>query len=115
MPPLDVPLKHEAMYHRVMEGKSPKAAIRIYCLNCQGWNSSWVRECKDRWYPSYPYRLPRTSKVEAQDILASTPDVGDGDPRIDDLPQDGPLGGAEIPNAALSCLVRSGGFVDSQT
>lgn len=52
----DIPERYHAMYHRAMSGRSRKAAVRVNCLMCVGWNSAEVDRCTAKTCPLYPYR-----------------------------------------------------------
>lgn len=61
----DTPPKYRAMYNRAMSGKSRKAAMRIFCLECVYYSEMEVSLCTD---PQLPFvsiswkqnRLPPT-------------------------------------------------------
>lgn len=63
MRPRDVPAKHRGLYERARWGKSRRAAMRVFCLECVGWKASEVVMCTDRVYPLYPYRLGGAPKL----------------------------------------------------
>jgi hypothetical protein len=48
----DIPTKYEKLYKRAMSGKSRKAAIRAFCLECVGWSEYEVSVCT---YPELPF------------------------------------------------------------
>ncbi len=56
----DIPPKYRAMYKRAMSGKSRKAAMRIFCLECFGYSEMEVSLCTDPNCPLYPYRGNKT-------------------------------------------------------
>ena len=43
----DIPPKYRAMYKRAMSGKSRKAAMRIFCLECVYYSEMEVSLCTD--------------------------------------------------------------------
>ncbi len=51
-----MPRKHHKIYRKAMEGKSRKAAMHAFCLECCGHQIADVFECTDRGCPLYPYR-----------------------------------------------------------
>lgn len=52
----DIPAKYQKLYNRAMSGKSRKAAIRMFCLECMGYSEYEVSVCADPNCPLYPYR-----------------------------------------------------------
>lgn len=57
MRPRDVPSKYQGLYDKAMSGKSRRAAIRIFCLECTGYNFKEVAKCPAIHCPLHPYRL----------------------------------------------------------
>ena len=53
----DVPKKYRQLYRRAWERKSRKAAIRAFCLECDGWSENEVRLCTAPACPLYEFRL----------------------------------------------------------
>jgi len=51
-----VPAKYQALYERAMSGKSRKAAMRVFCLECCGWEIKEVFLCTDVGCSLHPYR-----------------------------------------------------------
>lgn len=51
----DIPKKYKELYPK--SKASRKAAIRLFCLECCGYNDNEVRLCTDRECPLYPWRL----------------------------------------------------------
>ena len=47
---------YRALYEQAMKGKSRKAAQKIGCLECCGWEIKEVFLCSDVGCPHYPYR-----------------------------------------------------------
>jgi len=43
-------------YQRAMTGKSRKAAIKSFCLECVHWEREEIRRCTYRKCPLHPYR-----------------------------------------------------------
>ena len=54
-----IPRHYLATYDRAMAGKSRKAAMRAFCLECCGWEIREVFRCSDLACPLHPYR-PRS-------------------------------------------------------
>ncbi|KPJ68577.1 MAG: hypothetical protein AMJ43_00045 [Coxiella sp. DG_40] len=52
---------HLANYKRAMRGRSMKAAIKAFCLECVCWQKEEVRLCTDLGCPLYPYRPYKNS------------------------------------------------------
>ncbi len=62
----EVPTKYQRIYRRAMTGKSRKAAMHAFCLECCYWQIKEVQLCGDDGCPLFPYRprariLPRCS------------------------------------------------------
>ena len=53
---IGIPRKYQGIYDRAMSGKSRKAAIRAFCLECCGWERNEVALCTDPGCPLFPYR-----------------------------------------------------------
>lgn len=53
----DVPTPNRAMYDLAMSGKSRKAAIRVHCVMCMGWQIQEVARCTAPSCPLFPYRM----------------------------------------------------------
>ncbi len=54
---IDVPAKYRDGYRKAWAGKSRKAAIRAFCLECTGWSEAEVRLCTATACPLYEFRL----------------------------------------------------------
>lgn len=52
----DAPAKYRGMYRKAWEGKSRKAAIRAFCLECVGWSEHEVRLCTAPACPLFEFR-----------------------------------------------------------
>lgn len=52
----DAPAKYRGLYRKAWEGKSRKAAIRAFCLECVGWSEHEVRLCAAPACPLYEFR-----------------------------------------------------------
>ena len=55
----DIPRKYRQLHERALSGRSRKAAIRAFCLSCQGWSERGTRECTDHDCCLWPYRMLR--------------------------------------------------------
>ena len=55
----EMPRSHRACYDRAISGKSRKAAMRAFCLECCGYEIREAFLCTDLGCPLYPYR-PRS-------------------------------------------------------
>jgi len=51
-----MPKLYRGTYDRAMSGKSRKAAMRAFCLECLVWQINEVFSCTDAACPLYPYR-----------------------------------------------------------
>jgi hypothetical protein len=58
----DTPRIHRANYDEAVSGRSRKAAIKAFCLECVGWEKEEVRLCTGLACPLYPYRPYHKSK-----------------------------------------------------
>ena len=47
---------HLANYKKAIRGRSMKAAIKAFCLECVCWQKEEIRLCTDLACPLYPYR-----------------------------------------------------------
>jgi len=52
-----IPPAHRDRYRRAISGRSRKAAVRAFCLECVGWSAKEVRLCVTKGCPLYKYRL----------------------------------------------------------
>ena len=52
----DMPRIYRATYRKAMSGKSLRAAVNSFCLECVGWQREEVRLCTSPACPLYPYR-----------------------------------------------------------
>jgi len=63
-----MPRGYRGIYDRAMSGKSRKAAMRAFCLECVGWQIHEVFSCTDTACPLYPYRpASRAAQSAPQD------------------------------------------------
>ena len=65
-----IPEIHRANYDRAMRGKSMKAAIKAFCLECVGWQKEEVRLCTSLACPLYPYRPYKNSSKQAFQVVS---------------------------------------------
>lgn len=61
---------HLANYKKAMMGKSMKAAIKAFCLECIQWQKEEVRLCTDLGCPLYPYRPYKNRANRASEELS---------------------------------------------
>lgn len=54
----DIPKKFQALYRKALTGKSRRAAIRSFCLECVGYQQAEVDRCPAIACPLHPFRLP---------------------------------------------------------
>ena len=64
----EIPEQYRVVYNKAMGGKSRRAGIKAFCLECCGWSYSDVANCSDLGCPLYPYRPYK----------AETPPVNEG-------------------------------------
>lgn len=63
-----MPRAYRGIYNRAMRGKSRKAAMRAFCLECVMWQANEVASCTDAACPLYPYRpASRAAQSAPQD------------------------------------------------
>ena len=53
----EIPRRFRGQYRAVKSGNSRKAAIRVQCLECQGWDSQEVAICTALPCPLYKWRI----------------------------------------------------------
>lgn len=86
----DIPKKYHRLYERAMSGKSRRAAIRCFCLECVAWQELEVRLCTAPSCPLFNYRLGKAPEPPAQG--------GDAVARIDAVDAERrPDGGKKLP------------------
>ena len=61
----DMPAIHRKMYDRAISGRSHKAAIKIFCLECVCWQKEEVRLCTSLVCPLYSYRPYKIDSKQA--------------------------------------------------
>lgn len=65
MVPRDIPAPYEGLYQQAMSGRSRRAAVRSFCLECVGYVSAEVTACTDKGCPLYPYRIISTYTADS--------------------------------------------------
>lgn len=71
MTPRDVPKRHRKLYEAAMRGKSRRAAMRAFCLECVGWITNEAKLCTAPSCPMYAWR-PGTKYWPLKDDEDST-------------------------------------------
>ena len=65
-----MPKSYRSNYKKAMRGRSQKAAISSFCLECVGYQREEVKLCTDLGCPLYPYRpikgITRTRTVRGK-------------------------------------------------
>ena len=59
-----MPRSYRATYDKAIKGKSLRAAINAFCLECVCWQIEEIRKCTDLACPLYavrPYQLPQNT------------------------------------------------------
>ena len=54
-----IPARQRSIFRRAWEGKSRKAGIRAFCLECMGYQSAEINRCTSPTCPLFPYREDR--------------------------------------------------------
>ena len=55
----DIPVRQRPIFRRAWTGKSRKAAMRAFCLECMGYESAEVNRCTAPTCPLFEYRAGR--------------------------------------------------------
>lgn len=50
-----IPKRYQKLYDRAMKGKSRKAAMKSFCIECMGYVYEEVEKCTDNGCPLFPY------------------------------------------------------------
>jgi len=61
----EMPRSYRACYDKAVNGKSLRAAINSFCLECICWQIEEIRQCTDLACPLYavrPYQLPQNAR-----------------------------------------------------
>lgn len=72
----DVPARYQPLYRQAMGGKSRKAAIRCFCLECVGWNEAEARLCTAPTCPLYPYLRRGVEPLESTQTVGTASNTG---------------------------------------
>ena len=59
----EIPPKHRKVLKHAFSGRSRKAAIRAFCLECCGYSAKEVALCTDVTCPLYDYRFGGMTKT----------------------------------------------------
>ncbi len=70
----EMPRSHRACYDKAVSGKSRKAAMRAFCLECCGYEIREVFLCTDLGCPLYPYRPRSRVSQGAPESIRETPE-----------------------------------------
>lgn len=75
-----IPDIHRANYDKAIRGRSMKAGVKAFCLECTCWQKEEVRLCTDLACPLYPYRPYRISKqaTERRSLSAESTNTDKG-------------------------------------
>ena len=70
-----IPEKYRVMFEKAATGRSRRAAIRLQCLECCGWQSAEVRRCHIKDCPLWPYRLVgKPAPAEGEASVTGSPE-----------------------------------------
>ena len=53
----DIPRKYRKLYQKAINNNSRKTAIRMFCIECVGYEGKEVPLCTDKGCPLFKYRL----------------------------------------------------------
>lgn len=62
-----MPKRYQKLYDKAMKGKSRKAAIKSFCIECMGYVFEEVIDCIDKGCPLYPYRSKNVDVSTVED------------------------------------------------
>ena len=65
---LEIPEIHRADYDKAISGKSRKAAVKSFCLECMAWEKEEVRQCTSLECPLYLFRPYKPKPKQASEI-----------------------------------------------
>jgi len=74
----DMPKPYRSTYNRAMGGKSLRAAIRSFCLECVCWQREEVRRCPSYPCPLWPYRPYQENPKTPTECGDSAPESTNG-------------------------------------
>jgi len=66
-----MPSSYRGIYKRAMTGKSRKASMQAFCLECMGWLRVEVARCTAPACPLYPYRPAYADQDAATDAATA--------------------------------------------
>lgn len=66
-----IPDIHKANYDKALRGRSMKAGVKAFCLECVCWQKEEVRKCNDLACPLSPYRPYKEAANQAPERLGS--------------------------------------------
>lgn len=69
-----MPRAYRGIYDRAMNGKSRKAAMRAFCLECVMWQVNEVLQCTDAACPLHPYRPASRAAQSGPEDSAESPE-----------------------------------------
>lgn len=81
-----MPKAYRGIYDAAMAGKSRRAAMHAFCLECMGWAREEVRLCTSYACPLFPYR-PYTDAQDAPDGGDMAPESTISENPGDDTPE----------------------------
>lgn len=73
-----IPRLYRGIYERAVAGKSRKAAMHSFCLECCGWQVKEVFLCTDLGCPLYPYRPRSRASQDTPDSVPDEPELKKG-------------------------------------
>jgi len=76
-----MPRSYRAAYDKAVKGKSLRAAINSFCLECVCWQIEEIRNCTDLACPLYavrPYQLPQNGR-DGRSALPESKNSSKGD------------------------------------
>ena len=68
----EMPRKHRQLYLRATGTNSPTAAVRSFCLECQGYDSQAVKECDLDGCPLHAYRCQGALQEPTENVASSS-------------------------------------------
>ena len=74
-----IPKIHRADYENAVSGKSRKAGVKSFCLECVGWQKEEIRLCTSLECPLYLYRPYQERPNHSDNRLGSAPESKNSD------------------------------------
>ena len=71
----EMPETCRGVYDKAVAGKSLRAAVNAFCLECVGWKRQEITQCTSPACPLYaarPYRNPRKAQIDSAGAPEST-------------------------------------------